>query len=38
MSTKPSKDLYYSLVSNKNLSQNNGPWRWPPLPDDVIGI
>jgi len=35
-SIKPSKDMYHSLVSNKNPSQKNGSWRWHPGPDDVI--
>jgi len=35
-SFKLSKDSYYSLLSNKSLSQKNGSWRWHPGPDDVI--
>jgi len=37
-SIKPFKDLYYSLVSNKNSSQKNGSWRWRHGPNDVVGI
>jgi len=35
-SIKPSEDLYYSFLSNKNLSQKYGSWRWLPGSNDII--